>query len=241
VEFLRALFNWSAGKVDGKINFWKVENPAEGVSRYKEAARKRFLLPEELAKFNEALKDESYRDLRDFIVLALNTGVRRGDILSMRWSDLTWESQLWHIPKSKNGEGYTVSLLPVVMEVFKRRRAEIADKGLFVFPGTGRSGHVVDVKKRWQEFRKRAGVPDLRIHDLRRTCGSYLAMSGVGLPAVAEALGHKSLASTKVYAKFDTSAVREARLRGQKKMVEMMRQAQRRISTHKPKQLTGGR
>jgi integrase len=93
------------------------------------------------------------------------------------------------------------------------------------------------VKKKWQEFRKRAGVPDLRVHDLRRTCGSYLAMSGVGLPAVAQALGHKSLDSTKIYARFDTSAVRLAREAGQQTMITMMRKAKRRIAARKPKLL----
>jgi integrase len=239
VEFLRALFNWSARSTDGKINFWKVENPARDVSRYKEVARERFLLPEELARFNEALKKEPDADLRDFIVISLNTGARRGDVLSMQWQDILWEANSWTIPKPKNSVPYTISLLPVVMEVLKRRRAEITDDEPFIFPSHGRTGHIVDVKKRWQEFRVRAGVPDLHVHDLRRTCGSYLAMSGVGLPAVGQALGHKSLASTQIYARFDSAAVRDARELGQKKMVQMMRSARRRVA-RKPKLLTVG-
>jgi integrase len=235
VEFLRALFNWSAKSTDGKINFWKVENPATDVSRYKEAKRERFLLPQELARFNEALKNEPDADLRDFIVISLNTGARRGDVLSMRWADILWEANSWRVPKPKNDTPYEVALLPVVMASLKRRRAEIADDKPFVFPSHGRTGHLDDVKKRWQEFRKRAGVPDVRVHDLRRTCGSYLAMSGVGLPAVGQALGHKSLASTQIYARFDTTAVRNAREQGQATMVTMMRKAQRRVSARKSK------
>jgi integrase len=242
VEFLRALFNWASKSTDGKINFWKIENPAKDVSRYKEVPRERFVRPEELAAFNEALKSEPDVDLKDFITISLATGARRSDVLSMQWADLLWEAHSWRVPQPKNATPYEVSLLPVVMEVLKRRRAEIAEDEPFVFPGCDRTGHLVDVKKRWQEFRKRAGVSDLRVHDLRRTCGSYLAMSGVGLPAVGQALGHKSLASTAIYSRFDTSAVREAREAGQKKMVQMMRQASRRISAgRKRKLLTAGR
>lgn len=237
VEFLRALFNWSAKSMDGKINFWKVENPAKDVSRYKETPRDRFLFPEELAKFNEALKNEPDADLRDFIVIALNTGARRGDVLSMTWQDISWETHCWRVAKPKNDEPYTVALLPVVMEVLKRRREEITDDEAFVFPSHGRTGHLVDLKKKWGEFRKRAGVPDLHVHDLRRTTGSYLAMSGVGLPAVAQALGHKSMASTQIYARFDTTATRNARERGQQTMVTMMRKAQRRVTARKQAKL----
>ena len=237
VEFLRSLYNWASKSTDGKINFWKVENPAKDVSRYKETARERFLLPEELGKFNAALREEPDADLRDFIVISLNTGARRGDVLSMRWQDILWEANSWTIPKPKNATPYTISLLPVVMEVLKRRRAEITEKEIFIFPSYGRTGHIVDVKKRWQEFRKRAGVPDLHVHDLRRTCGSYLAMAGVGLPAVGQALGHKSLASTQIYARFDSTAVRNARELGQQTMVTMMRKARRRVSARKQTKL----
>lgn len=236
-EFLRALFNWSAKSTDGRINFWKVGNPAAGVSRYKETPRERFLQPQELDGFNEALKAETDVDTRDFIILALNTGARRGDVLSMRWQDVLWETASWCIPQPKNAKPYEVSLLPVVMEVLKRRRAEIAEDESFVFPSHGSTGHLVDLKKRWQEFRKRAGVRDLRVHDLRRTCGSYAAMAGLGLPTIAEMLGHKSLASTKIYSRFASSSVREARETGQKNMIRMMKKAKRRIATRKPKLL----
>jgi integrase len=231
VEFLRAVFNWSAKSTDGKINFWRVENPAKDVSRYKETPRERFLQPEELQKFNEALKSEPDADLKDFVIIALNTGARRGDILSMAWSDILWEDTSWRVPQPKNSQPYTVSLLPIVMQILRRRRAEIVESERFVFPSHGRTGHVVDMKKKWQEFRKRAGVEDLRVHDLRRTCGSYLAMSGVGLPAVGQALGHKSLASTAIYSRFDTTAIRTAREAGQRTMVQMMSAAKRRLST----------
>src|SRR5208283_2135252 len=98
-------------------------------------------------------KNEPDADLRDFIVISLNTGARRGDVLNMRWQDILWEANSWTIPKPKNATPYTIALLPVVVEVLKHRRAEISDDERFVFPSYGRTGHIVDVKKRWQEFR----------------------------------------------------------------------------------------
>ena len=239
-EFVRSIFNWSARSRDGKINFWKVENPAANVSRYKEVPRERFVRPEELAAFNETLKSETNTDLADFIVISLNTGARKLDVLSMKWEDLLWEMNNWRVAAPKNGVAYEVALLPAVMQVLKRRRAELADNQPFVFPGVGRTGHLMDMKKPWQQFRQKAGVPDLHIHDMRRTTGAFAAMAGVGLPAVAQLLGHKSLQSTAIYARFDTSATRDARELGQAKMVAMMHQAKKRISAGR-KSLTAGR
>jgi integrase len=237
IEFCRAVFNWSAKSKDGEVNFWPCQNPAKDVSRYPEKPRERFVQPEEISAFNEALKNEPDADLADFVVVALNTGARRSDVLGMRWEDLLWENESWRVPQPKNATPYDVALLPAVMEVLKRRRREISKDEPFVFPSHGRTGHLVDLKKKWGEFRKRAGMEDLHVHDLRRTCGSYAAMSGVGLPAVGQLLGHKSLASTAIYARFDKSAVRDARERGQQTMLQMMRKAKRRVSAGKQAKL----
>lgn len=213
---------------DKKINFWKVENPAKDVKRYDEEPRERFLQPEELARFNDCLQEEMHRDLRDFLTLAITTAARRGDILSMKWSDLSWELKNWRVTHPKNGESYTVSLLPLPLSVLKRRRAEANHSGEFVFPGPGRTGHLTDIKKPWQRFREAARIPDVHIHDLRRTVGSYLAINGTNLPTIAEVLGHKSLQSTQVYAKLNEQAAREPRGAGQRKMVQLMNGARKR-------------
>jgi len=80
VQFLRALFNWA-----GEAGIWQGVNPATGIKLFHEAKRTRFLQPTELHQFFLALKKEKNIDLRDFVNLAMWTGARRGDILSMRW------------------------------------------------------------------------------------------------------------------------------------------------------------
>ncbi len=228
VEFIRALYNWSAGRTDGKVHFWRVENPAKDVSFYEENSRDRYLQPGELSAFNKALEQETHVDLKDFLVLAMNTGARKSDILSMRWHDVQWERLTWVVPYPKNGESYDVSLLPAAVAVLKRRRREIPDSAEHVFPGVGESKHLIDLKKPWEAFRVRAGIADIRVHDLRRTVGSYLAIKGASLQTIGAALGHKSLQSTEVYARLHASAVREALESSQQKMLEMMAAAKRR-------------
>jgi integrase len=228
VEFVRAVFNWAAKAEDGKINFWRVENPAKDISFHAEKPRERFLQPHELATFNETLKKESHRDLADFLTLAMNTGARRSDIFSMRWQDIEWEREVWRVPYPRNGEAYDVSLLPAARAVLKRRRAEILESKVYVFPGIGRTGHLMNLKKQWNQFRMAAKIPDVRLHDIRRTVGSYLAMAGINLPQIGAALGHRSLQSTAIYARLHDQAVRGAREAGQQKMIQLMKASTRR-------------
>jgi integrase len=231
VELCRALYNWSGASRDGKINFWKVAtNPAADVESFKEKKRKRFLQPAELWKFNEAVDNETHQDLKDFLILALNTAARRSDIFSMRWSDIHWEREVWEVPFPKNGEAYNVQLIPAALAVLERRRKEAPTERTYVFPGVGRTGHLTDLKKQWDTFRKRIGIPDIRIHDLRRTAASYAAIGGVSLQVIGEQLGHKSLQSTQVYAHLHDEAVRSGREVGQAKMLEMMLAAKKRAT-----------
>jgi integrase len=238
VEFVRSLFNWSAASRDGKINFWRVENPAKDVESFDEKPREEYLQPAELLRFNTALDEETHVDLRDFLVLAMNTAARRGDILSMRWQDVKFEQETWVVPFPKAGESYNVQLLPAALDVLKRRDAEKVEGAIYVFPGVGASGHLIELKKPWDAFRKRAAIPHIRVHSLRRTVASYMAMNGVSLQQIAAALGHRSMQSTLIYAKLADESTRGARETGQRKMLEMMKSAKRRAKlTDKPKKL----
>jgi integrase len=219
------------------VNFWRVENPARDVSFYDEKERERFLSPSELVRLNSLLAKESHQILADFLVLAINTGARKSDVLAMRWADIQWEREIWRVPFPKGGEAYDVALLPAAVEVLSRRRSEAADSAEFVFPSaTAKSGHVEDVKKQWQAFRAKAKILDVRIHDLRRTCGSFIAMSGGSEVQIAAALGHRSLQSVKVYARLNDENVRQAREVGHQKMIELMALAEERAKA-KPPQL----
>lgn len=224
VELARALFNWSAKTADGRVNFYRMPqgNPADEIGTFQEKSRDRYMQPDEVIRFNDALADEPNADLKDFLVLAMNTGARKSDILSMRWQDLNIETARWVVPFPKGGEAYNVDLRQAAIEVLERRESEKIEGAVFVFPSVSKQGHVLDLKKSWGEFRLRAQIPDVHVHDLRRTVGSYAAIGGASLPQIAAMLGHRSLQSTQVYARLCDSATRETRELGERKMRELM-------------------
>lgn len=237
VQMVKALFSWSAGRKDGKVNFWPVANPARDIELYAEEKRRRFLQPDELANFNHELRREAHRDLHDFLVLTLATGARKSNVFAMRWTDISFERANWHIPVSKSGEGYDVALTPAAIKVIRRRRAETPDDAEFVFPSYGTSGHLTDLKKQWDKFRRRAGIPDVRIHDLRRTKGSYMAIGGVSLQQIGAVLGHRSLGSTEIYARLHQESLRQAIQEGDAVMKRMTKQAKKRLQLAERKQI----
>jgi integrase len=235
VETTRRLFNWSAGKnkENRKTNFWKCDNPAADISLGdRDEPRDRFLQPDELHRFNEQLKEEKHADTRDVLALLMSTGARKSNVYAMKWQDANRYLKQWKIPESKSGFSYTVNLTPAAMEVLERRGWK--EKG-FVFPANSRSGHIHDIKKRWQLFREKAGIPDVRLHDLRRTRGSYLAIGGVSLQQIGEILGHRSLGSTQIYARLNDEALRSALEVGDATMNRMATQAKKSLKAAKPK------
>ena len=209
IQLGRRIVNW-AGTPEGREQ-WKGENPF-AFRLNKEKPRDRFAQIDELKRLFEALAVEKNVDLRDFIRLALFTGQRRGDVSAMRWSELSLTAMgqhQWTISNPKNGETHVVPLLPQAVEVLAEREKK-RGTSLFVFPSSGRTGHIRDVKRGWKRLKKTAKLANLTVHDLRRTLGSWMAMSGVSLPIIGNALGHKSLAATQVYARLQTSAARDA-------------------------------
>ena len=230
IQLCRRILLWSGKRVDGKLNFWAVPNHAAEVSLYKERKRTRFLQPDELLRLNRALADEENTDLRHFLTLALSTGARRGAVLGMRWENVSFDRKIWHVPytDNKSGESYEVILSPAALAVLEQRRKGTQENAIFVFPGIGKEQHIMDLKRSWTEFRKRARIPDITIHDLRRSRGSYLAVSGASLQIIGGALGHRSTASTQIYSQLLSQSVREAQNKSERKMRELMASAAKR-------------
>lgn len=202
---LSTVYNWAAA------NGIEAKNPVKPVKRFKEQSRDRYLQPDELKRLFKAMNDEPDKIWRDYFTIALMTGARRANVCAMRWADVDLERGLWRIPEaeSKNSEPLMVVLHPRAVEILSQRRQANPD-GDFVFPGNGRTGHIVEPKGAWQRIRERAGIPDVRVHDLRRTLASYAAIAGTPLNIVGRALGQRSLAATQIYAKLSVDPVRKA-------------------------------
>jgi len=191
-------------------NIIKGDNPTKGITRYRESARERFLSADELNAFNKALDDEPSETMRDFFRLALWTGGRRSNVLSMRWDEIDLDGKVWKIPaeKAKAGQTIDVPLSAPALEILTRRRKAI--KGQWVFPSHSKSGHLQEPKKAWDSLLKRANLADLRLHDLRRTFGSWQAATGASNTIIGKGLGHRNQATTAIYARLNIEPVRQA-------------------------------
>src|SRR5258708_28250772 len=178
LQTIRAIFNHAL-----RTELWSGQNPAAGIEPFHEESRSRFLQPDEFPKFLKALSNEKNTDLRDVVLLAIFTGARRANLLAMRWEELDLQRRIWNIPltKTNNSSPHTPPLTTTPTQILKDR-AGTKKSEEWVFPSpTSKSGHMMDPKRAWQQFRKRADVADLRLHDCRRTLGSFEAGSAVSL------------------------------------------------------------
>jgi len=199
---LSSVFGWAIS-----VGLWET-NPVIGVKSNKENQRDRFLQSDELPRFFKALADEENQTIKDYILVSLLTGARRSNVLAMRWVDINFERAEWRIQETKNGTPQTVALSPEVIEILSSRKPN--EEAVFVFPGVGKTGHLMEPKKGWKRILERAGIEDLRIHDLRRTLGSWQAKTGASLAIIGKSLNHKNQNTTAIYARLDLDPVRDS-------------------------------
>ena len=196
-----AVFNWARDEgITGQAN------PAQAIKSKLIPSRERFLLPSEFPRFMAAVEASS---LRDFFLLALFTGTRRSNIQAMRWQDVSLDEFTWTIPKTKNGDPQTIALPPEAVEIIKARKAAAIVGAVYVFPGRGKKNpHLVEPKRAWDQILEIAGLENLRIHDLRRTLGSWQARQGASLTVIGKSLGHRTQQATAIYSRLDLDPVR---------------------------------
>jgi integrase len=204
LALIRAATNWNI-----KHGYLRDVNPWAGLEHYKMRARERFLKPDEIPKFFESLFAEPDELMRDFILMSLFTGARRTNVLSMSWKDIDLTLGIWRIPLTKNGESQTIPLTKSALEILERRSGASGYSD-WVFPGKVTGAHLVEPKRAWQRVLARAQIEDFRLHDLRRTLGSYMAINNSSLQIIGKALGHKSTAATQIYARLSIDPIRDA-------------------------------
>jgi integrase len=203
LALLRAMYNKA-----GDIGYTK-DNPARGIKRFAEEKRDRFLTAEEFPKFFEALAAEPSETLRDFFLLALLVGARKTNLLNMQWSELDLNAGFWRIPDTKANKPQLVPLIAPVVSILRRRQLS-ANGTPWVFPGRCKGQPLVYPNVAWKKLCERAGIENLRIHDLRRTLGSWQAMTGASLPIIGAMLGHSQPSTTAIYARLTADPVRDS-------------------------------
>ncbi|MGM0984678.1 MAG: tyrosine-type recombinase/integrase [Pseudomonadota bacterium] len=182
---------------------WEVEgitrNPTAGIELYLENnKRERYLKEDEALRLFEALEASPNQLLPFIVAMLLLTGARRREVLNARWSDLDLDHRLWRIEFNKTGKTRHVPLSDGMMGLLNKLPRHETSDYLFTNPRTGKP--FVKVFTSWDTARRRAGMPDLRIHDLRHSFASYVINAGHSLYEVQKLLGHTQVTTTQRYA-----------------------------------------
>jgi integrase len=180
-------------------------NPCRDVPRKPlNNARERYVTADEAARLIEAAASSRNKQLAAIVRLLLLTGMRVSELLSARWENVDLDRRTLYLPTSKTGRSRYVPLAGAALELIDG----LPRKGQFLFPNLRNpSKPLTTVKHGWQAAREAAGLPDLRIHDLRHSAASFMVNSGIDLFAVGKVLGHASVQSTQRYSHLSNSTL----------------------------------
>jgi integrase len=191
-----------------------MSNPCSEVPKFKEQKLNTFLKSTELQQFFTTLDaPDTPEYIRDYLLLSLYTGARRSNVLAMRWGHIDLNLKLWLVPsnETKNQEQMVIPLLDQAVKILQRRKSKATSIFVFPSPKSSKTGHLMEPKRSWKNLSKRAGLsPTYRLHDLRRTMGSWQAITGSSTKIIGASLGHKSESATAHYAHLTIEPVRAA-------------------------------
>ena len=174
-------------------------NPAIGVKLYEaNNSREKFLTPEETQRLHAELQKSVNTQLKFIVALLLLLGCRKRELLDSRWSDFDLERRTWRIPLAKSGKSRHVPLSKAALEVLAQLPRW--DGCHFLLPNPKTMKPYGSIQRSWDIARKAAGLPEVRMHDLRHSMASNMVNSGRSIYEVAKVLGHSQLKTTQRYA-----------------------------------------
>jgi len=200
---------------------WLADTPLRQVEKPSESSgRMRFLSEEELVRLLDACRESTSPDLLLAVLLAITTGARSGELLSLRWRDVDHDQGLLQVrtenETTTKGGIRVLALVPQVQPMmrnrFERAKArelerqhkanviESRDLGSdLVFPSRVSANKPIDLRKPFETALAKAKIVDFRWHDLRHSAASFLAKRGASLLEIGAVLGHKTTQTTKRY------------------------------------------
>lgn len=174
---------------------WKMadENPVKEVQLFQEQQiEMRILTREEI----ERLVANTSPRLQPILLIALNTGMRKGEIIRLRWHDIDLDNRLFFLKQTKSNKPRKIPISDYLAGVL----SSIGRSPEFVFVNPKTSKPISDLQTGFKAACRRAGISDLRFHDLRHTAATYMVTGGIDLVTVKEILGHATIQMTMRYA-----------------------------------------
>jgi len=178
---------------------WIEDSPISKVTKPKEPrGRVRFLSDEERSRLLKACQASHSPLLYPAVVLSIATGMRKSELLSLTWPQVSFDKERIILFETKNGERRSVPIKGLGLVLLKRLYANRTSVTSLLFPGKDPL-KPIDLRVAWEKALKESSVTAFRWHDLRHCTASYLAMNKASLAEIAEILGHKTLTCTKRY------------------------------------------
>jgi integrase len=186
-------------------------NSVSGIKLFNEDNQvERYLEGEALHMLLKTVASDKNKTVGNIILFLLSTGARKDEVLHAMWSQIDRANRTWQIPAgiSKSKKRRTVHLNKVALDILDN--LDTAGKSDYLFVSSRTGDRMTDISKVWGRIRNLAGMPDLRLHDLRHSYASFLANSGCNEFQIQEALGHASTVTTRRYVHMSQEAMQKA-------------------------------
>ncbi len=164
----------------------------------------RYLSDSERKNLLTACQQSSWKPLYRLVLLAMTTGMRKSELMNLKWSDIDFTRSVAMLATTKNGEPRHCPIPSIALNELKAAR-QVGD-GL-LFPSTKEATKPFEYRKHWAKAINVAGIKEFRFHDLRHTAASYMVMNGMSLYETAVVLGHKDTQTTMRYAHLSTEHI----------------------------------
>ncbi len=194
-----------------------VKNPTAGVPMFEENNNlERFLTKDEVFRLYETVRQSDNTMLKFIIPMLILTGARKREVLDAKWEDFDVEKRSWRIPITKAGKPRHVPLSDGALQILAAVHADrqqwptTHQNTPWVFANPKTAKPYVSIFYAWNTARKKAGLPDVRIHDLRHSFASFLINNGRSLYEVQKLLGHTQIITTQRYAHLTQDTLLEA-------------------------------